>query len=372
MGARGLAGWSWCLLGLSAVQADVLTAAESATCGKDQICGTVNAEDMVRLDGTDWVIASGMAGPGIPRGGLFAIVARSRAAEPLTIEIGVPDRDFASCPAPLDPARWSAHGLSVRRDAVDRYRLFVVGHGGREAVELFRIDMAEGKPHARWVGCVPVPSVIGPDAKTPVPGNANAVAALPDGGIAISVSPKMDHGDARAVDRLAEGSGSGQVMLWHVATGWRPLAGSPVRGINGLALMPDGRRLLVNAQAERAIYSVSLGLAAPVRVASDLGFLPDNIRLGDDGMFYAAGARGALRDAVVCAFSPARVCPQGYAVLRIDPSTLRSEMVVEADGNADFGIATTALRVGDALWLSSFRGDRIRVVPAPARPPAAR
>jgi hypothetical protein len=136
--------------------------------------------------------------------------------------------------------------------------------------------------------------------------------------------------------------------------------------------MPDGRRLLVNAQAERAIYSVSLGSAAPVRVASDLGFLPDNIRLGDDGMFYAAGARGALRDAVVCAFSPARVCPQGYAILRIDPSTLRSAMVIEADGNADFGIATTALRVGDALWLSSFRGDRIRMVPVPATPPAAR
>lgn len=372
MGGRGLAGVACCLLGLLAVQADALTAAEPATCGADQICGTVNAEDMVRLDGTDWVIASGMTGPGVPRGGLFAIAAGPRTAEPLTIEIGVPDRDFASCPSPLDLTRWSAHGLSVRRDAVDRYTLFVVGHGGREAVELFRIDMAEGKPHARWVGCVPVPSVIGPDAKTPVPGNANAVAALPDGGLAISVSPKMDHGDARAIDRLAEGSGSGQVMLWQASTGWRPLAGSGFRGINGLALMPDGRRLLVNAQAEQAIYSVSLGSAAPVRIAAKLRFFPDNIRLGDDGIFYAAGAKGSLRDAVVCAFSPARVCPQGYAVLQIDPATMRSVIVIEADGSADFGIATTALRVGDALWLSSFRGDRIRIVPYPARPPAAR
>lgn len=372
MGARGLAGWIGCLMGLSTVQADALTAAEPATCGEDYICGTVNAEDMVRLDGTDWVLASGMTGPGVPRGGLFAISAGVRTATPLAIEMASSDQGEAGCPAPFDPTRWSAHGLSIRRDAVDRYTLFVIGHGGREAVELFRIDMAEGKPRARWVGCVPVPSVIGPDDKTPVQGNANAVAALPDGGIAISVSPKMDHGDARAVERLAEGNGSGQVMMWQASTGWRPLAGSRFRGINGLALMPDGRRLLVNAQAEQAIYAVSLGSAQPVRVASDLGFFPDNVRLGDDGIFYAAGAKGSLREAVVCAFSPARVCPQGYAVLRIDPATLASAMVIDVDGTADFGIATTALRVGDTLWLSSFRGDRIRVVPAPARPPAAR
>ncbi|QTH21082.1 hypothetical protein HRJ34_22625 [Rhizorhabdus wittichii] len=349
---------------MTAMRAEAPAAAEPGHCGEDQICGTVNAEDMVRLDGTDWVITSGMAGPGVGRGGLFAISVGSRTAAPLAIESAPPDRDFASCPAPLDLARFSAHGLSVRRDAVDRYTLFVIGHGGREAVELFGIETARGRLRARWAGCVPVPSVAGPDGKTPATGNANAVAALPDGGIAITVSPKMDHGDARSVDRLAQGSGAGDVMLWHGSTGWRTLAGSRFRGINGLSLMPDGRRLLVSAQTERAIYMVSPGSATPVRIASELGFFPDNIRLGDDGMFYAAGAKGPLRDAVLCAFSTARVCRQAYAVLRIDPSTLTSEMVVEADGNGDFGIATTALRVGDALWLSSFRGDRIRIFPA--------
>lgn len=349
---------------MAAMQAGVLAAAEPGHCGEDQICGTVNAEDMVRLDGTDWVIASGMAGPGVPRGGLFALSVASRTAVPLAIETALPDGDHARCPAPLDLARFSAHGLSVRRDAADRYTLFVVGHGGREAIELFRIDSAKGSLRARWTGCVPVPSVMGADGRTPAAGNANAVAALPDGGLAITVSPKMDHGDARSVDRLAGGSGSGLVMLWHASTGWSPLPGSRFRGINGLSLMPDGRRLLVSAQTERAIHVVSLGAARPVRIASKLGFFPDNIRLGSDGMFYAAGASGSLRDAILCAFSPARVCPQGYAVLRIDPVTLTSTMVVEADGNDEFGIATTALRVGDALWLSSFRGDRIRIFPA--------
>jgi hypothetical protein len=49
----------------------------------------------------------------------------------------------------------------------------------------------------------------------------------------------------------------------------------------------------------------------------------------------------------------------------IDPETLEVEEIYRQADMPAFGGGTVALEVGDELWIGSFRGDRIAVVPAP-------
>jgi hypothetical protein len=56
---------------------------------------------------------------------------------------------------------------------------------------------------------------------------------------------------------------------------------------------------------------------------------------------------------------------QDWQVVKIDPDTLEVEQIhAQADMPA-FGGGTVALEVGRDLWVGSFRGDRIAIVPAP-------
>ena len=54
---------------------------------------------------------------------------------------------------------------------------------------------------------------------------------------------------------------------------------------------------------------------------------------------------------------------QDWRVVMIDPETLDLEEIYRQNAVPGFGGGTTALEVGDELWIGSFRGDRIAVVP---------
>src|SRR4051794_29046115 len=47
------------------------------------VCGAMNAEDLVQVPGTDWVIASGFAGGGAPVGHIYLINARDKSLKVL-------------------------------------------------------------------------------------------------------------------------------------------------------------------------------------------------------------------------------------------------------------------------------------------------
>jgi hypothetical protein len=51
--------------------------------------------------------------------------------------------------------------------------------------------------------------------------------------------------------------------------------------------------------------------------------------------------------------------------VKIDPSTLAVTDVLNRPDDATFAGNTTAIEVGDKLWLGSYRGDRIAIIPAP-------
>src|SRR5690349_991872 len=70
------------------------------------VCGAMNAEDLVQVPGTDWVIASGFAGGGAPVGHLYLIGARDKSLKvlfPGEHPMSRHDREtYADCPGAPD------------------------------------------------------------------------------------------------------------------------------------------------------------------------------------------------------------------------------------------------------------------------------
>ena len=173
-------------------------ATPAAGCNPDgelrYLCGPANAEDMVRLGETRWLVTSGMDGPlmggGPARGHLYLVDHQAKTfVDWFPGQAGPAKHDkslFGSCPGPVDPTRFSAHGLSLKEQAAGRYRLYVTAHGAREAVEVFDIDASGARPTVAWVGCVVLPDDV----------MANGVAMLPDGGFV--VTKFLDRGQPEA------------------------------------------------------------------------------------------------------------------------------------------------------------------------------
>ena len=91
-----------------------------------------------------------------------------------------------------------------------------------------------------------------------------------------------------------------------------------------------------------------LDLSEPKRDEIPLGFRVDNIHWARDGSLYATGQ-----------------AQQGWKAVKIDPTTLAVRDVVARADTAEFSAGTAVVEVGDSLWVGSFRGNRIAIIPAP-------
>ena len=90
----------------------------------------------------------------------------------------------------------------------------------------------------------------------------------------------------------------------------------------------------------------------------DLDFRPDNLRMALDGsVIYAAGHSG-IQD-------PRRPLEEFTNVATIDPDTLAVRKIFQHPAMDGFVASTTAIRIGDEMWLGSHRGERIAYLPAP-------
>ncbi len=95
----------------------------------------------------------------------------------------------------------------------------------------------------------------------------------------------------------------------------------------------------------------------------DLGFRPDNLRKALDGsVIYAAGHTDRDGNSIT---DPREPTLETSNVAAIDPETLEVERIFVHPAMNGFISSTTALRIGDELWLGSYRGDRLAYLPAP-------
>ena len=135
--------------------------------------------------------------------------------------------------------------------------------------------------------------------------------------------------------------------------------GTALPGDNGVEVTADGKWLFVNAWPQKRVLRYRRGSGeAPVSVSLD--FLPDNLHWAPDGRLLVTGQVSDLATLLECTQTR---CPHGWAVVALDPQTLKVTPVLRVEGTESFSDATGAIQVGDEIWVGTYRGDRIAHVP---------
>ena len=313
------------------------------------VCGPVNAEDLVLAPGTDYIVSSGMSAGG----GFYLVDATSGDWSPLEFDARHDTAAFADCPAPPAAEELETHGLNIRAVSDETAMLYVVGHGGREAIEVFEVNTGGSRPELTWVGCVLMPDGLA----------ANSVASFADGSIVATVlfMPGTTFADA-VVDKEPTGG----VYKWSPGDdGFTLLAGSELPANNGIEVSADGSEIYVASSGYQTI--VKFSNTNPVRflgATRQLPITPDNVHMGPNGMLLTAGMKN---DVPECGGPPGpehdiatlAVCPRGTIAIEIDPATMEDRVLVETPAVDVFSNATMVLTKDGEYWVGTFSGDRI-------------
>ena len=304
------------------------------------VCDQQTPEDLVALPGGQWVLASAYQGSG----GITLIKVgdrKSTTAFPGPAAKVQPDKKtYPNCPGPPTGA-FTTHGLYVAAGNGPVLQLMAVGHGARESIEVFQVDVRPATPSLAWVGCVIAQEPIG----------LNSVRGLADGGF-ITTNWLPRGGAPDALQKMMAGEKNGELWEWHTASGWQKVPGSEAAGANGIELSDDGKTIYMAAWGSQSFVRLTRGATPPKRDEIPLGFRVDNIHFARDGTLLAAG----------------QITDEGNRssrVVKVDPKTLAVRDLLTLPDNATFAGNTTAIEVGKDLWLGSYRGNRIAIVPAP-------
>lgn len=292
------------------------------------VCGTTNPEDLYQVPDTSWVIASGrvsdVAGP------IYAVhVGDHRVQEIFPRGALAPEHDtvtYNGCPGP-NPV-FQPHGLTLREGRGGIHTLYVVGHGAREAIEVFDLDIRGEVPSLRWIGCI-----VSPEGTARI----NSITALPNGTLG-----------ATNFDRAG-----GELWEWQPDTGWTEVPGSQMPGPNGLVSSADGQWFYIGGWSDQALVRLSRG-QTPVQIdVAPVGFNVDNVRWGIEGQLVVAGHVTNCGESSDCELSVARVA-------KVDPVTLDVQHLVDYKGNEFFRVGTVAIEVDHEIgeiWVGGIRGS---------------
>lgn len=315
--------------------------------GLQFVCGPKNAEDLVLVPGTRWIISSGMA----EGSSFFLIDSQNGAWRALGFE-AKPDPAFSRCPSPPAQAKFNTHGLHIRDLGGGNSRLLVVGHGAREAIEVFDVTVGSNGPALAWKGCVSMPEGLA----------ANSVAAFADGAIVATVLLMPGKSFMDSVEKRPTGT----VLEWKPgSSGFVPVAGTELPGNNGIEVAPDGSEFYVVSSGFQTVVAFShSNPARQLRSTQPLPFTPDNVHRGPDGSLLTAGM---ANDVPECGGAPGpkhdlsrlSACPRGTIAVAIDPRTFRHQIIVQTPAVPAFSNATMVLPVGQQFWLGTFSGNRI-------------
>ena len=307
------------------------------------VCGLPAPEDLVQVPGTDWIIASSIPGLLNPEesadGYLSLINSATHTATKIVISVNDTARaPFDACSAPPNPSNFTAHGLNIRHEANGTSTLFAVGHGEREATEVFEVDASAQTPELSWIGCVPA-----------VEGAFNnAVVGLLDGRILVT---DFLHGGTTLED-LNTGQITGAVYQWTPGGTFEKLPGTDLSGPNGLEVTSDLRYMFVASGSSLLRFELADTNKPPTVI--DLDSQTDNLRWTADGQLLLAGSKP---DPNCAPDDPS--CPQTLIVKSLDPDTLDLTTLFDISGESSFPALSSALVVNDSLWLGSYTGDRV-------------
>ena len=319
------------------------------------ICGPHHPEDLVQIPGTQWILVSGLGG-GLPGsapgpGDLYLLNAKDKRwhsiAQASLAAVKRNTKIYGDCPPP-DAAQFISHGLAIRAGGGGQHTLYAVNHGGRESVEVFSIDARGAQPRLTWTGCAVVTDSVWLNAVTPLPH---------DGFI---VTDTFDPKDPQGREKMGNGQYAGAVYQWQPGKGFTLLPG--ITGDNGVALSGDGKWLYFNWFFGSSVIRVARAdYSNQTKVAMD--FLPDNIHYAPDGSLYVTGQNVDPKQ--LMAGCPTGDCLHGTTIVKLDPATMKTHVIARLAPNATFSDGTTALQVGDTIFLGSYRGDAVAYMKAP-------
>ena len=317
------------------------------------MCDADRPEDLARIPGTRWLIASGFS----EGSGLKLVDTQMKtqqlwlAAAPVQLR---PDRiQYPDCSTPPQPAAFNARGISLRMSDRRRGTLHVVNHGGRESIEVFDVRLSDmrSRPELAWKGCLLMP-----------PGHVgNAVATFSDGTVLVTVLTRP----STTITDFERGLNTGAVYERRPgAPTFRLIPGTELPGNNGLETSRNDRQFFVVAFGLRAVAVFRRGAeTGPSNMIKAPGFMPDNIhydgvRLLAAGMINDEPECGGVRQ-IINGVADAMQCPRGYRVAELNPKKRSFKLIAEGPRNPKFNGASSAVIVGRELWLGSYQADRI-------------
>ena len=315
------------------------------------VCGVKNPEDLVLVPGTPWIVSSGMA-----EGAGFYLVDSNTGNVNVLPFAAQHDPVFAGCATAPTPQSLNTHGLNIRAMGPGRAKLYVVGHGAREAIEVFDVDATSARPTLTWRGCVPMPEGLA----------ANSVASFADGSLVATVLFMPGKTFADSVARRPTGA----VFEWSPGdSGFTLVEGTELPANNGIEVSADGREIYVASSGLQTIVAFShSNPARQLRTTRPLPFTPDNVHLGADGRLLTAGM---ANDVPECGGAPGpqhdltklAACPRPTIAVAIDPATMRDTVIATTPADAKFSNATMVLTAAGRAWIGTFSGDKIARAP---------
>lgn len=346
---------------LSSGATSIVVAAEAREAGDgcedfgkySYVCGPVSAEDLVLIPGTKWVVASGFGGSV----SLYLVDSQRKTWNDF-YPAGAPraKQDMATygaCPGSPDPNGFVAHGLNIRPGVDNHSTLYVVGHGEREAIEVFDVDASGDMPVLTWTGCIMTPDGM----------QANSVASLADGSLLATIPLYT----GIPINEAFAGRQTGAVYNWSPGdAGFTRIEGTEMPYGNGIEVSDDGQEFYVASSGLLKVLAFSNSNPARLlRSSSTLSFVPDNLHMNDSGQLITAGMAvvdpvcGDAQMSLEFDLQKIASCPRPFTVLAIDPQTLQDSVIVKSPAHKSFSNITMALQVGAELWLGTFAGDRI-------------
>jgi hypothetical protein len=317
------------------------------------ICGPRSAEDLVRIPGTEWIIASGM----IADAPIYLVdTANKTWSELYPGEAPRAAQDmetYGACPGAPPPGTLVSHGLNIRARPDGGATLYVVGHGGREAIEVFDVDSSGAVPMLTWRGCVLTPNGMA----------ANSVASLADGTLlaTIPLYPGIPIASALA------GYNTGAVYRWSPGdAGFTRVEGTELPYANGIEVSADGSEFYIaSSGALRVLAYSNTNPTRLLRISEPLAFVPDNLRFGDDGRLLTAGMDlvdpvcGDVKLSSEFSLEEFAACPRPFTVWSVDPQSMEGRALATSPAIEHFSNITIGITVGDEVWIGTFLGDRI-------------
>lgn len=253
----------------------------------------------------------------------------------------------------------SPHGLDLSQRKDGGWQLLVVNHGGREAVEFYEVIQISGNNDEvqglAWRGCV----------EAPEGAFLNDVAALPDGGFLVTHMLEKSNSFIGQWLAMMGFGGPGHVWSWRPKESFKQVKGSEGGLPNGISLAPDGKAFFLNLSMDNRVRKVRLADGKVLGEVEVRG--PDNSTWTPQGQLLVASLNMSLFSMLPCFFNGEKTCLSAFEIVSINPISLEKKVVLSHEG-APMGAATSALAVGDKLYLGSFAGDRILRVPYPADP----